>query len=360
VATKPKYITAPEAHAAAKAGQLDGTLRKGLVAAEVTAEKGRLRVCISTADVDRDNDTISMAGWELGNYLSNPVVLWAHDHRSLPVGKAVGVSMEGGKLVAEIEFAGHAMAQCVKDLYEGGFMRAFSVGFRALEWNYNEERGGIDFKRQELLEFSTVPVPANPHALVAASVAEIDLAPVSKWMDDMIAEWPGTLTLTGKAFGKVAAKADEPETQTEPAPEQAVRDAAAAAVASIEAAAAAVVERLTALAAKTPDVSDAVVGEQPEAVTETPAPAAVADPEDEPKPAVEAAADTPVVELCEGGLEIDDDVALELGDAAPATELEFDAEEFRALLAEATKGAMQELARDTVQRTLNHMRGRLD
>jgi hypothetical protein len=52
-----------------------------------------------------------------------------------------------------------------------GFLRATSVGFRPKrdKYSWNEERGGIDFEEQELLEFSVVPVPSNPEALLSAS-----------------------------------------------------------------------------------------------------------------------------------------------------------------------------------------------
>jgi hypothetical protein len=52
-----------------------------------------------------------------------------------------------------------------------GFIAAGSVGFIPIEFNFssNPDRPmGIDFKRQELLEFSVVPVPANANALIEA------------------------------------------------------------------------------------------------------------------------------------------------------------------------------------------------
>ena len=66
-------------------------------------------------------------------------------------------------------------------LYAEGFLHAVSVGFRPLDWRWaaGEERAdGIDFQRQELLEFSCVPVPANPEALVAVRAKGIDLTPL--------------------------------------------------------------------------------------------------------------------------------------------------------------------------------------
>lgn len=153
----------------------------------VTRESGdrRLRFTISTGSVDRDNDTIDPAGWELDAYRANPVVLWAHDHRALPVARALEVGVTSGRLMAVAEFASHQFAQTVFELYRDGFMRATSVGFRALEHERNAH-GGVRFKRQELLEFSCVPVPANAEALVAASGKGIAVEHVKNWAREVL------------------------------------------------------------------------------------------------------------------------------------------------------------------------------
>jgi outer membrane biosynthesis protein TonB len=70
-----------------------------------------------------------------------------------------------------MQFADTQEARDVFDLYEGGFLNAFSVGFKPIEIAYEErvpgssEMGAV-FKKAELLENSAVPVPANPGALV--------------------------------------------------------------------------------------------------------------------------------------------------------------------------------------------------
>lgn len=169
----------------------DVSVLKGFAAdAETMADTRRVKFTISTGDVDRDNDTIYVAGWDLSNFKKNPVVLWAHSHSDLPVGKCVELSVDGSKLVAVAEFATHPFAETVYQLVKGGFLRATSVGFRALKWARNETRNGIDFMEQELLEFSIVPVPANQHALIAASASGVDLAPLRKWVEEMVTAWP--------------------------------------------------------------------------------------------------------------------------------------------------------------------------
>jgi HK97 family phage prohead protease len=141
-----------------------------------------LRFTISTESVDREQDVISIAGWDLANFKRNPVVLWGHDAALLPIGRAFDVAIEGGALKASIEFIpfdtpeGGAFAESVYRLARAGFIAATSVGFRPLKWDYTRDasRGaddwfpGIDFQEQELVELSVVTVPANPEALMDA------------------------------------------------------------------------------------------------------------------------------------------------------------------------------------------------
>lgn len=127
----------------------------------------------SVESEDRAGDVIKSEGWELDNYRSNPVVLWAHRHDLLPVGKSVDLWIENGALMATIEFAPTEFAQQIYRLFNEGFLRGVSVGFRALKSSPrsgrsgSEHRRGTVFERQELLEISAAPVPMHPLALAA-------------------------------------------------------------------------------------------------------------------------------------------------------------------------------------------------
>lgn len=139
---------------------------------------------LSTDSVDRENDTISVSGWDTTNFLkggSGPV-LWAHDYSSLPVGKSSNVRVENGSLVGDVEFAGHPFAQTVRELVENGTLKSVSVGFRPKSFEINQERGGFDFKEQELLEFSIVPVPANPDAVIQLRSSCTDTTELRRWV----------------------------------------------------------------------------------------------------------------------------------------------------------------------------------
>lgn len=124
--------------------------------------KGGYSVIASTSTIDRSGDSIDQAGWDLKNFMLNPVMLWAHDYSALPVAKATSIVVDGRGLVADYEFAppeGNPMAQQVKTLVDEGFLNAVSVGFMPLE------RNGNVITKMELFEISFVPVPANPQAL---------------------------------------------------------------------------------------------------------------------------------------------------------------------------------------------------
>jgi HK97 family phage prohead protease len=137
-------------------------------ASPVATQKDTITFCASDGVTDRAADTINPAGWDLTNYLKNPVILWAHDDCDLPVGKAVNVYMQDGKLFVEVKFTSaeeYDFGARVETLVRGGFLNAVSVRFAPSEYQWNG-LGGIDYLKQELLEVSVVPIPCNPRALL--------------------------------------------------------------------------------------------------------------------------------------------------------------------------------------------------
>lgn len=171
----------------------DARLRKGYTC-EVKAIDGSrtLDFLISTDTVDRQGDTVALDGWNFKNYLKNPVVLWAHDYTMLPVARAtkLWLSPKGVHATAEFTPAGSILFNDrVFEMYKGGFLSAVSVGFQPTKWAFTEDSGrkfGIDFMEQELLEFSAVPVPANPDALIEARSAGVEVAELRQWAMEVL------------------------------------------------------------------------------------------------------------------------------------------------------------------------------
>lgn len=135
-------------------------------------DAGTFEVIISTNNVDRQGESVDQNGWDLVNYKANPVVLFGHDYYSLPIGVCESIDLVEGKLIAKGRFApedANPFAQQVRRLYDAKILRATSVGFIVKESN------GPIITKAELLEFSFVPVPANPYALSMRQVQELGL-----------------------------------------------------------------------------------------------------------------------------------------------------------------------------------------
>lgn len=166
------------------------TLPVGMKA--INQEERTIDFVISTEAVDRDFDTISVAGWQLAHYRKNPVVLWAHDSRSLPIARALHTRKEDGALVSTAQFTPADMnpnGDTVFRMYVGKFLHAVSVGFMPITFDRADDEKrpfGVDFKKQDLLEFSAVPVPANPEALVQAAKSGIDIKPIIEWAEHVL------------------------------------------------------------------------------------------------------------------------------------------------------------------------------
>lgn len=146
----------------------------------------RMTFAVATGDTNRNHWQLNPQGWEFANYLNNPVMLWAHDDTKLPIAKAEKVWVDGDmlKVVALFTPAGFSsFNDAVFDCYDQGFLNAVSAGWIPLEYEFVEDADGwhIICSRQELVEVSFVPVPAEPNALRLAAKAGIDVGELRKW-----------------------------------------------------------------------------------------------------------------------------------------------------------------------------------
>jgi len=124
---------------------------------------------ITTNDLDRQGEILDPDGMDFTNFMANGVVLYGHQYsgmESIPVGKVHSLALvhenEHKKLDAGWIFQGDdvtPLISAVTKSWERGFLNTISVGFLAKEYD------GNTITKSELLEFSIVPVPANPMAL---------------------------------------------------------------------------------------------------------------------------------------------------------------------------------------------------
>lgn len=151
----------------------------------------------STDALDRDGDVMLAEGCIIEEFMKNPVMLFIHNYRQVPVAKVLSLDISPGEVAFDFTFAETDVAKELKYLYDDGFMNAFSVGFYPKTRmrvedetpdKFNVDANGTNVNvdlakykerpRQiicswELLEVSPVPVPANPGALLLRAKDEI-------------------------------------------------------------------------------------------------------------------------------------------------------------------------------------------
>ena len=150
---------------------------------------------ISTDHRDRHRDVINVGGWDLKHFRQSPVVLWAHKSGEAPIGRVTEIWKDAkgktNRLRAIKQFTDideNEFGHMIWRLTEGGYVRAASVGFKSIKSEVDpEDDRGILFKRQELLESSIVPIPANPFALTDARKS-MDLSAYVPWCEKMLDE----------------------------------------------------------------------------------------------------------------------------------------------------------------------------
>jgi len=148
-----------------------------LIYTKAVIEKGSddtMRIIASTEAIDRDGEVIKLSGWDLKAFKNNPVLLWAHNHRDLPLGKFLSItnSKANKRLEGVIKWASeeaNPFAKFVKAQFAEGLMKTFSVGFIPRERDVNEPN---IITKAELLEVSAVPVPSNSEAMALLSAKD--------------------------------------------------------------------------------------------------------------------------------------------------------------------------------------------
>lgn len=131
------------------------------VDAQAIEEWGTFQVVASDETKDRDGDIITLDGWEIENYLKNPVILANHTYSiENIIGKTTKIYAKDNKIIVEGIFSkSNPLGILAQRLYEEGMLKTVSV------WFIGKEREGEKITKKELLELSFVAVPANPSAV---------------------------------------------------------------------------------------------------------------------------------------------------------------------------------------------------
>lgn len=127
-------------------------------------KEGEFETVVSNSNEDRYYEKILVEGIDLKQIKKNPVVLWGHDYRGLPIGKITKIWVEDGNLMARIQLAieKYDFAKQVYDLILEGVINAVSLGGQVKKWS--EDYTTIE--QLELYEVSVVPVGAHRDALI--------------------------------------------------------------------------------------------------------------------------------------------------------------------------------------------------
>jgi hypothetical protein len=145
---------------------------------------------INTANIDRDSEVTLPEGGMMDDYKQNPVVMFGHDYKELPIGKCEGLKLDDKGWQAKTIYANTDRATEVYEYRRAGFPLAESIGFIPIEsigqgeTGFDElakelakrgafKRGDISsirriHKKWAMLEYSDVPIPSNPAALQIA------------------------------------------------------------------------------------------------------------------------------------------------------------------------------------------------
>jgi HK97 family phage prohead protease len=146
----------------------------------------------STSAIDSYDESIDQTSWRLERYRANPVVLFGHKSRELPIGTSVKVGLVGGNLEVVIRFAtekANPLAENVFQSVREGTLRAVSVGFvpNTIRSEMRDGKSIAVLADCELHEISVVPIPANPEALAKMRAKGIGHATPRNANDELLA-----------------------------------------------------------------------------------------------------------------------------------------------------------------------------
>ena len=136
------------------------------------------RMVIAANELSRNGDDLNLRGMSFKNYRKNPVVLWAHDaYVGIPIAKTLKIGHDDqGRIEADFEFNSEdEFAARVENGWNNGFIRSASIRYLPTKVvEVRNEEGKVDrlrIEESDLVEWSLVPIPADPDAVKAGARA---------------------------------------------------------------------------------------------------------------------------------------------------------------------------------------------
>lgn len=189
----------------------------------LSESEGLVEYVASDATLDSYQESILSSGWRFSMFQRNAPFVDSHLYGSIAhlLGRVDSARVEGGQLIETVRWAKdveeHSLAKLGWKMTVAGFLRAVSVGFRAVRyvspggegWGDAVTAAGLSpddagrcrriFTEQEQLELSACVIGANPAAVAraydAGAISEGDMAACGLSETDM-----NFLTVAGRAM----------------------------------------------------------------------------------------------------------------------------------------------------------------
>ncbi len=170
----------------------DGPMRlsKAADAVDIVEDERADISFITTESVDRDREVVMAGGLDFRTFSKNPVVTWAHDYASLPVGRSMWLKKGEQKgmrgWLAKTQYIGKPdgwvgdwFNDAVWHYVKSGALPGKSIGFIPLEVRSPTEKEIVArpelasvrrvITKAHVLEYAVTPVQSNPDAVVQAT-----------------------------------------------------------------------------------------------------------------------------------------------------------------------------------------------
>jgi HK97 family phage prohead protease len=146
-------------------------IQEKMVTKEIDNDALTITHYISTSTPDRYGEIMKPDGCDFSGYRKNPVVFFGHRSRDLPIAKNEKIVIDESGVLAVTKFDTSDFAKEIFRLNAEGFLNSWSIGFvpkkmksQRLKVN-DKEQDYLCVEEWELLEYSSVPIPANPDAV---------------------------------------------------------------------------------------------------------------------------------------------------------------------------------------------------